>query len=105
MLNVEELKWWMNPVCVPQSLSPRAAGPSCQSDAQGWHFGGATKALSAPTHLDVHHVAAGLVFGLEFLRLHYDQLPWGDFQELCYFSAESVVEFIIFSQIVSSILV
>lgn len=101
MLKVEELKWWMNPVRFPQSLSPRAAGSSCQLDAQGWHCGGTSEALSIPTHLDVHRVAAGLVFGLEFLWLHYDQLPWGDFQELCYFSAESVVEFIIFSQVVS----
>lgn len=59
------------------------------------------RGLSALTHLDVHHVAPGLEFGLEFLRLHHDQLPWGDFQELCNFGAESVVEFVIFSQVVS----
>lgn len=56
--------------------------------------------LPTPTHQDVHHVAPGLVLGLEFLRLHYNQLPRGDFQELCYFSAESVVEFVIFSQVI-----
>lgn len=55
----------------------------------------------ACTHLDVQHIAPGLVFGLEFLRLHHDQLPGGDFQELRYFSAESVVEFVVFSQVVS----
>lgn len=67
-------------------------GPSCPSAAQG---------LASLTHLDVQHVALRLVFGLEFLRLHDDQLVWGDFQELCYFSAESVVQFVIFSQAVS----
>ena len=66
--------------------------PSGQSDAPG---------LAPLTHLDVHHVALGLIFGLEFLRLHDDQLPQGDFQELCYFGAESVVEFVILSQAVS----
>ena len=84
----------------------------CSLNPWMWNckYGESTKKLSwifnclglAPlTHLDVHHVALGLIFGLEFLRLHDNQLPQRDFQELCYFSAESVVEFVILSQAVS----
>lgn len=76
------------PPSLPRTLTKRP----CRWDAPG---------LASLPHLDVHHVALGLIFGLEFLRLHDDQLPRGDFQELGYFSVESVVEFVILSQVVS----
>lgn len=53
------------------------------------------------THLYVQHVVLGLVLRLKLLRLHDNQLPWGHLQELSNFSVESMVEFVIFSQVVS----